>query len=132
MAHEKIVNAVITGAAIQIDHGFALSVWLFLDYGGTSQGFGGYVLGGTSGAKCANHAEQPNIAAEFIVSCMRAGDVESFSALKGKTIRVKVNGDCSARNIVAIGHIIKDDRWFNPQERLGQMQSLRKQHRQET
>ena len=41
---EEIKNAIITGTYLGIeDHGI-LTFWLYLDYGGSGQGFGGYQL----------------------------------------------------------------------------------------
>ena len=112
-----IVNAIIKGARIGLSRGSFLDAWLDLDYGGLCQGFGGFVLGGTPDAKCGNHKETPNLAAEFIVSCLRAGDVESWSDLVGKTIRVRKTDEWG--DILAIGHIVKEDRWFSPRDVFG-------------
>lgn len=115
-----VVNAVIESASIGLDRGFILSGWVFLDYGGGCQGFGGYVLGGMGeDCACANHAGQPNLAAEFIVGVLKAAGVEKWGDLPGKTLRVQKTGHYG--DIVAIGHVIKDDCWFNPKERFAAM-----------
>lgn len=111
-------NAIITDASVQLDRGFILTAWLMLDYGSTGQGFGGYVLGGSDG-KAGEHDLQKNICAEFIVACLRAGGVEKFSDLVGKTIRVRKTDEFG--DIIAIGHIVKEDRWFDAATRLGKM-----------
>lgn len=117
-------NAIIEDASLRLDRGFILTVWLMLDYGGSGQGFGGYYLGGSDG-KAGEHDLQKNICAEFIVKCLRAGDVEKFDELKGKTIRVRRTDEWG--DIIAIGHIVKDDRWFEPKKRLGEMTKEREQ-----
>lgn len=108
-----VCNAVIESASIGLSRGCFLDSWLTLNYGGSGQGFGGYVLGGTPTAAAGRHASQPNIAAEYIVSVLRAAGVEQWSELPGKTIRVRKATEWGA--IVAIGHIVKDDCWFEPE-----------------
>lgn len=113
-------NALIESATVRMDRDVFLSVWLMLDYGGTHQGFGGYVLGGDPSTLAGRHSEQKNLCAEFIVSCLRAGGVDELHRLAGKTIRVKKKGNAWG-DILAIGHIVKDDRWFWPRKVLGEM-----------
>jgi hypothetical protein len=116
----ETVNAIIESARIGFERGFILDSWLSLDYSGSGQGFGGYVLGGFSdGGKCpaAEHGHQPNFAAEWIVSVMRAADVENWADLKGKCVRVRRESGFNGR-ILGIGHITRDDRWFMPRDRF--------------
>ena len=105
MIEEK--NAVIESASITNDDHGTLGAWLHLDYGGSGQGFGGYVLYLPKGF---SHAEeQANYAGLFIWRVMEIAGVSRWSELAGKTIRVK----CEHTKIHAIGHIVKDD-WFDP------------------
>ena len=104
-------NAVITNAEISNDDHGVLSAWLYLDYGGVSQGFGGYVL---YLPKDFTHTGGPNFAGHFIFRVLEVAEVSSWSKLKGKTIRVRT-GDTWGSTIDAIGHIVKDD-WFNPKQ----------------
>lgn len=115
MTTEHITNAVIESADITFDRDIFLSAWLFLDYGGSGQGFGGYVLGADpfSKAKASHHADQPNIAGEFISSVMAVVGVTKWSALPGKVIRVIRTEPGLGGKIVGIGHPIKD-RWYRP------------------
>jgi hypothetical protein len=101
-------NAVITKASItNSDHG-VLSAWLYLDYGGAGQGFGGYVL---YLPKSYKHHDDSNLDCTgiFIWRCLQIAGVEEWSQLQGKTIRVRADHG----GVEAIGHIIKDD-WFYP------------------
>lgn len=107
-------NAIIQSASIGLDRGSFLCAWVHLDYGGAGQGFGGYVLGGTPDAKAGDHRNQKNLAAEFIVRVLAAAGVESWSDLPGKTVRVRKASEWG--DILAIGHIVKRDKWFNPRE----------------
>lgn len=119
MNSEVIMNAIIQDAEVRLDRGVFLSAWLMLDYGGSSQGFGGYVLGGVPSVPAGEHWDQPNFAADFIVRCMMAAGVESWNECVGKTIRVRKSDKFGS--IIAIGHIVKDDLWYNPKESANAM-----------
>ena len=104
----EIKNAIISDVALtNSDHG-CLSAWLYLDYGGSSQGFGGYALYGG-----AQHWKKPDIqyAGHFIWRCLEIGEVTEWSKLPGKTVRARIDNGL----IEAIGHIVKND-WFCPRE----------------
>lgn len=113
----EIENGRITSADIQFSRGFILDAWVHLEFEGSGQGFGGYVLGGNpfDSEKCADHAKQANLAADFIGGIMAVADVEKWSDLKGKVVRVE-RADKFGQ-IVAIGHAFKD-RWYRPVERM--------------
>lgn len=99
-------NAVISGVTLEKgDRGF-LQAFLTLDYGGSGQGFGGYVL---YLPKSYAHHDLKSVAGHFIFRCMEIADVDDWSRMEGKTIRVKAD----RMKVHAIGHIIKDD-WFDP------------------
>lgn len=110
MTEPFICNAIIEKADITIERGFILTAMVHLDFGGSGQGFGGYTLGGTGDAKCADHTG-PNYAAEFIAKCMSVAGVERWDQMRGKTVRVRK--DTEWGQITAIGHIVKDQ-WFYP------------------
>lgn len=107
----EVKNAIIT--AVRIDAERCLSAWLDLDYGGSGQGFGGFVLymppySGLEPEK-AELRFLGNYAGVFIHRCIEIGGVERWEQLPGKTIRVR----CEHVKVHAIGHIVKDD-WFDP------------------
>lgn len=107
----EIKNAVIEAARIDFaDRGF-LDCWLTLNYGGSGQGFGGYVL---YIPKSWDHHKIESPAGHFIFRAMEIAGVTSWDAMKGRTIRAKVDGNGWGK-ILAIGHIVKDD-WFSPEE----------------
>jgi len=107
MEHE-IKNAVIESVTVDIgDRGF-LQIWVHLDYGGCSQGFGGYVL---YLPKSFTHHSILSHAGHFMYRVMEVADVDQWDKLKGKTVRVKATHS----GVEAIGHIVKDD-WFNPKK----------------
>lgn len=106
MQNTEIKNAIITDVTITSDDRGCLSAWLYLDYGGSGQGFGGYAL---YLPKSFKHHSVLSHAGHFIFRCMEIADVTEWSKVKGKTIRVK---STDAR-IEAIGHIVKND-WFYP------------------
>lgn len=102
----KIKNAVIDDASLFIDRSFILNSYLTLDYGGSAQGFGGYVLYLT---KTSMNHETKSVAGHFITRCMEIADVENWRDMKGRTIRVEADHG----KVYRIGHIVKDD-WFDP------------------
>ena len=104
MKESEVVNAIIKSVTITTaDHG-VLSMWLHLDYGGTSQGFGGYCLYSPT------HPDQDS-GGWFIHKCMDIAGVSTFEGMVGKIVRVKATHG----GVTAIGHVVKDE-WFNPGE----------------
>lgn len=108
MNNIKVQNAIIENAVITNEDYGLLSAWVYLDYGGTGQGFGGYAL---YLPKTFTHHKLngPNYAGHFIWRVMEIAGVTEWSKLKGKTVRVK----CEHSKVHAIGHIVKND-WFDP------------------
>lgn len=107
MSGVEIVNAVITEATITNDDHGLLSAWVYLDYGGSCQGFGGYALYLPDGFR--KRTDAPNYAGHFIWRVMAVAGVSEWSKLKGKTVRAKREHS----KVHALGHIVKDD-WFDP------------------
>lgn len=102
----EIKNAVIKSAKLDIGDRGLLTAWLNLDYGGSGQGFGGYVL---YLPKSYSHHELTSVAGHFIFRCMQIAGVDEWQQLVGKTVRVRADNT----KVHAIGHIVNDD-WFNP------------------
>lgn len=98
-------NAVIDSAFFDTERG--LSAWIGLDYGGSGQAFGGYLLYAPKGWKA--HECKANYAGHFIYRCLEIAGVSDWQKMIGKTIRVRAEHG----KVHAIGHIIKDD-WFDP------------------
>ena len=108
----EVRNAVIESARLDTERG--LSAWLTLDYGGTGQGFGGYILYIPSG--WTHHGEPGNYAGHFIWRVLEIAGVDDWAKLKGRTIRAKADHS----KVHAIGHIVKDD-WFEPSKDFEQI-----------
>jgi hypothetical protein len=103
----EVKNAIIEDAVIDTgDRGF-LTAWVYLNYGGIGQGFGGFSLCLPKSFK--NHNDPVNYAGHFIYRVMEVAGVGQWEDLKGKTIRVK----SEYSKVHSIGHIVKDD-WFDP------------------
>jgi hypothetical protein len=100
-------NAVISDATITNDDHGLLSAWIYLDYGGSGQGVGGYALYLPSNFRHATN--QKNYAGHFIWRVMAVAGVSKWSQLQGKTVRAR----CNYSKVYALGHIVKDD-WFDP------------------
>ena len=105
----EIKNAKIESTMLGFeDHG-VFTCFIYLDYGGAGQGFGGYTLH-------TDHSDEregviKNYGTEFISRILKVVGVEKWEQLPGKHIRVKAEHN----KIHAIGNILKDD-WFNPQD----------------
>lgn len=108
----EVKNAIITSAKFDMERG--LSMWIFLDYGGSSQGFGGYLLYAPKGWEA--HKQSGNYCGHFIYRVLQIADVEDVSQLPGKSVRVKADHS----GVSAIGHIIKDD-WFDPKQEFAEL-----------
>ncbi|MBB6306277.1 hypothetical protein [Xanthobacter tagetidis] len=121
--NETIRNAIIEAATLYIERGFILTSFVHLNYGGSGQGYGGYVLGGLPDSKAGAHAEQGNLAAEWITGIMRAAGVEDWKDLPGKSVRVRLSQPGLGGMVEAIGHIIRDDRWFDSKEAFARLAS---------
>lgn len=106
MSGHEIKNAVISSAKITFKERGILDAWIFLDYGDSGQGFGGYAL---YLPKSFEHHKIESVAGHFIYRIMEIAGVEEWEDLPGKTIRVKADHG----GIESIGHIVKDD-WFCP------------------
>lgn len=107
---EIIKNAIIEYASIQLDRDYFLCVHLGLKFEDYNQAFGGYVLGKADDEFSPTAG---NYAGIFIIQCLKIGDAESFSELKGKPIRAKTDTIWNSP-ITGIGHFIKDE-WFIPE-----------------
>jgi hypothetical protein len=109
-----VKNAIITSAELMIERGL-LSSYIFLDYDAGCQGFGGYPL--YLPENFTHSDSNHNYAGHWIYKILEIADVNHWSKLAGKTIRVKADHD----KVHEIGHIIKNI-WFNPKEEFAKMQ----------
>ncbi len=103
MPERAIKNAQIRSVWLGVeDHGL-VTAWVNLDYGGSSQGFGGWNFGAAS---------KPITSAfgiEYLRRLLETVGVKSWEELPGKVVRV----DADFAKVYRIGHALKDA-WFDP------------------
>lgn len=116
MSEIEVKNAVITGARFDTERG--LSAWIDLDYGGSGQGFGGYLLYIPKDWK--HSGNQKNYAGHFIYRVLEVAGVDEWAKLKGKAVRVRASYD----GVHAIGHIIRDD-WFDVKAEFAELRAAK-------
>lgn len=111
-------NAIIEDASFNTELG--LSAFVTLNYGGSGQGFGGYLLYAPPdwGRPGEVKPVQPNFAGHFIWRVLQIAGVDDWSKLKGRTVRVRATWN----HVEAIGHIVKDD-WFDPKAEFERLRS---------
>ena len=114
MSDYEVKNAVIESVRFDTERG--LSLWVTLDYGGSGQGFGGYLLYAPSGWKA--HKAPGNYCGHFIWRLFEIAGVHEWSQLVGKTVRARSNHG----HVKAIGHIVKDD-WFDPEAEFAEFKA---------
>lgn len=108
-----ISNATVESVSLQIDRGFAVTIWLNVKHESGSQGFGGY---------CLAHVDRdpsPHLAA-WVVGLMRLFGVERWEDIAGKPCRV----DSDFGRIYRVGHFLKDE-WFDPEEVHARLEAKR-------
>lgn len=127
MTEEKIEikNAIIQNTHLGFeDHG-VFTCYLWLDYGGIQQSFGGYSLD-TPVKKLTGgypYRRGTDYGMEFINLVLRTVGVEKWEDLKGKYIRVCTPTGLGSGPIIKIGHIIKDI-WFEPKVDLKHLEII--------
>jgi hypothetical protein len=107
--NDGIVNARIAATTLgREDHGI-FTASISLDYGSSSQSFGGYALDGKPARTPGSHRPGTRYGLEFIIRLLRALEVESWEKLKGTHCRVSIEGGKAMK----IGHLLQDQ-WFDP------------------
>lgn len=104
-------NAFITSATLTIEHG-VLSGWVYLDYGGAGQGFGGYCLYNPE----AKRDPTADIGGQWVKSIMDVVGVEKWDNLKGKPVRAIMEDASYGALVIGIANFVSDDKTFIPKE----------------
>lgn len=113
MAEYELKNAKIERTMLGVeDHGI-LTCMLTLNYGGSTQGFGGFSLDRYTGERGEGHREGTAYGMEFIRRILETVGVGRWEELPGTHCRV----EASFGDVRRIGHII-EDRWFDPKNDL--------------
>jgi len=111
----EIKNARIESTSLGTeDHGI-MTYTLYLDYGGSCQGFGGFAL---DDPPLKGKKDRIGVAygIESVMRILRVVGVEKWEDLPGRYIRVKSKeGGGWNSEISSIGNILEDE-WFDPKE----------------
>ena len=108
-----IMNAKIAGTTLGYEGHGMLTAFIYLDYGGSQQGFGGYRL------DAYDKEEKKEVPTKYcgawIAGILKAVGVDKWEDLEGKYVRVeREDGGWNSR-ISAIGNIV-EDKWFRPRD----------------
>ena len=112
----EIQNAIIERTQLGYMDRDALSAWIFLDYGGIGQGFGGYVLDGKPSLGGADRRPTP-LPGALIAGLLRALEISTWEALPKSHVRVRREPGFNGR-VTHIVHFLKDQ-WFSFEEAFG-------------
>ncbi len=110
----EIVNAQIESTFLgREDHGIFTAL-LYLDYGDSGQGFGGYTLGTTStkDEHKYNRNQSCKFGIKFLLQVLDILEVKDWEHLPGTKLRADKE---EWGNIYGIGHYLKD-KWFYPKD----------------
>lgn len=110
---ERVENAKITYVRLGYEDHNILTIWIGLEGDGWGQGYGGYALDEWNDEKKERVPTQKGF--ESITKLIKTLDVRDLYDLKGKYVRIRVDGIASGTKIKAIGDLIKD-RWFSFEE----------------
>lgn len=102
-------NAIIESVSLGYGERGILEAWAVLKFDGSGQGFGGYALYLPADFKHHGESMRANVCGHFIYRVLEVAGVTEWAKLEGRTVRAKHTNS----NVIAIGHIVKDD-WFDP------------------
>lgn len=117
MNKTEILNAEITNTKLGEEHG-CLTADLTIEGSGWGCVFGGYCLDHWF-LETGEHYSPDGYGA--IIELMKTLEVESWEALKGKYVRVEIEG--WGGNILRIGHLMKD-KWFSFKDYFEQVKKM--------
>lgn len=126
MMEANACNAVIDRTMLGFeDHGL-LTIFLYFDYGGSGQAYGGYVL---DGKPTEPHGPRTptDLSGIAIPGLLRAVGVRSWEELKGQHVRVRREKDGFGR-VTHVGHFLKDQ-WFSFEEAFAAHERALHEHR---
>ena len=105
-----IENGKIKSTFLGMNEGGFFSCWIYIDYNGEGQGFGGYTLDNIPETN-SSMRQQTEFGMAYIMEILKVVGVSTWEELPGKFIRVKKKDYLEP--IISIGHII-EDKWFTP------------------
>lgn len=107
-----IQNAKIESTMLGYEGHGIMTFYLYLDYGGSGQGFGGYALDAYDQRKKKRVGHKSF--GEAVAEILRVVGVEKWEDLKGQFVRVEYPEGWN-QTITGIGHVL-EDKWFRPKE----------------
>jgi len=113
MSESEIKNAVIESTMLGVEDRGIFSFSLTLNYGGSGQGAGGYVLDKPIKDKNGTFIkrEATSLAGKLIMKILDVVGVEKWEDLKGQHIKVRASWD----SVYAIGNFL-EDKWLDFEE----------------
>lgn len=114
----EIVNAKIESTLLGYEDYGIFTCFLYLDYAGAGQGFGGWTLDEPINDENDNFIERVGVAfgAEFILQILKTLEVDTWEKLPETSIRA----DKEHSKVHGIGHYLKDN-WFYPEKLASHM-----------
>lgn len=100
-------NAIITSTKLgNIKDRGLMTFWIFLDYGDSSQGFGGYCLDRYD--KTTEGRVQSVLTGDLVYNLLETLDLDSWEDLKGTVVRAILDEDTLNGKVLGLAHSIQN------------------------
>lgn len=100
-------NAIITSTKLgYIQHRGIMTFWIFLDYGGQGQVFGGYCLDGYDDST--ESRVQSVLTGDLVFNLLDTLGLDSWEDLKGTVVRAILDEDSFSGKVLGLAHFIQN------------------------